>query len=87
MTFDQWIDAVNAQVHARLGDGVRTEEISWDSAVWVSSSATAVASLDDDEATARFSFDGGETLALRFRNPEAKPEIVGETVVAHLTGR
>ena len=87
MTFDQWIDAVNVQVHARLGDTVRTEEISWDSAVWVSPAGTAVASLDDDEATARFSFDGGDTLALRFNNPEAKPEIVGETVVGYLTSR
>ena len=87
MTFDQWIDAVNAQVHARLGDSVRTEEISWDSAVWVSAAGTAVASLDDDEATARFSFDGGDTLALRFRDGEAKPEFVGETVAGYLTAR
>ncbi len=87
MTFDEWIDAVNVQVHARLGETVRTEEISWDSAVWVTPTAIAVASLDDDEATARFSFDGGDTLALRFASREAHPEIVAQTVAAHLTGR
>jgi len=43
MTFDQWIDAVNVQVHVHLGDSVRTEELSWDSAMWASPQSTVVA--------------------------------------------
>jgi hypothetical protein len=41
MTFDQWIDSVNAQVRAKLGNQVRTEELSWDSAMWVSAMSLA----------------------------------------------
>ena len=43
MNFDQWIDSVNDQVHARLGREVRTQELSWDSAHWVSAAGTVVA--------------------------------------------
>jgi len=32
---DQWIDAVDGTVRRQLGRDVRTEEISWDSAMWV----------------------------------------------------
>jgi hypothetical protein len=84
MTFDQWIDAVNAQVHTRLGTQVRTEELSWDSAMWVSTTGTAVASLADDEQTAKLFFDGGDKMSLRFHNPEASPEIVSETIAQRL---
>jgi hypothetical protein len=84
MTFDQWIDAVNAQVRSRLGNQVRTEELSWDSALWVTSSGTAVAALADDGLTAKLSFDGGDRLAVAFKQPEATPEIIGATIVEHL---
>jgi hypothetical protein len=84
MTFDQWIDAVNAQVRTRLGDQVRTEELSWDSAMWVSTTGTAVASLSDDEQTAKLFFDGGDKMSLSFRKPEASPEIVSETIALRL---
>jgi len=84
MTFDQWIDAVNAQVRTRLGNDVRTEELSWDSALWVSSNGTAVAALADDGKTAKLSFDGGDKLSVQFRQPDATPEKVGATIVEHL---
>ncbi len=84
MTFDQWIDAVNAQVHARLGDRVRTEELSWDSAMWASSTATVVASLGDDEQTAKIFFDGGDKLSLAFREAGVSPETVSKTIAEHL---
>ena len=60
MNFDQWIDSVNDQVHARLGREVRTEELSWDSAHWVSAAGNVVASLDTSESGATISFDNGE---------------------------
>ncbi len=85
MTFDQWIDAVNAQVHARLGERVRTAELSWDSAMWVTSEGTAVAALADDGTTAKLSFDGGDKLVLGFQQPDATPEILSATIAKHLT--
>lgn len=84
MTFDQWIDAVNAQVRSRLGDQVRTQELSWDSAMWVSRNGTAVASLADDERTAKLFFDGGDKMSLAFQQPEASPEIVSATIALRL---
>jgi hypothetical protein len=87
MTFDQWIDAVNAQVHARLGAGVRTEELSWDSAMWVSPTGTAVAQLADDETTAHLAFDGGDSLALAFRDASAQPEAAAEAIATRLAAR
>ncbi len=84
MTFDQWIDAVNVQVHARLGDRVRTEELSWDSALWSSQDGTVVATLDNDELTARLLFDGGDRLSLAFRDEAAAPDAVGKTIAEHL---
>jgi hypothetical protein len=84
MTFDQWIDAVNAQVRTRLGNQVRTEELSWDSALWVSSNGTAVAALAEDGTTAKLSFDGGDRLSVAYAQPEAAPEIVGAKIVEHL---
>lgn len=86
MTFDKWIDAVNAQVHARLGDQVRTEEISWDSALWKSAGGvTAVASLRNDGETVKLSFDGGDTVALRFASAEAAPAVLAPKIVEHLS--
>jgi hypothetical protein len=87
MTFDQWIDAVNAQVHARLGDQVRTEELSWDSAVWRSARGHAVAALDADGVTAKLTFDGGDKLAVGFNAPEARPEVLSGTIAEHLATR
>jgi hypothetical protein len=85
MTFDQWIDAVNAEVRSRLGDQVRTEELSWDSAMWVSKSGTAVASLaDEDASVAKLYFDGGAQMSLAFQKPEGAPEIVSTTIARRL---
>jgi hypothetical protein len=84
MNFDQWIDSVNTQVHARLGREVRTEELSWDSAHWVSASGNVVASLDNSETAATISFDNGEKMSVAFKQPEGTQEIVGEAIVQHL---
>ncbi len=84
MTFDQWIDAVNADLKTRLGTTVRTEELSWDSALWVGRSGTAAASLADDERTAHFSFDGGDKLAVRYDETAAAPAIVGGMIAKHI---
>jgi hypothetical protein len=85
MTFDQWIDAVNTQVHAHLGERVRTTELSSDSAMWVTAEGTtAVAALADDGTTAKLSFDGGDKLSLGYLQPEATPEILSATIAAHL---
>jgi hypothetical protein len=73
MNFDQWIDSVNDQVHARLGREVRTQELSWDSAHWVSSAGNAVASLDTSESAATISFDNGEKLSVSFQQPQGSP--------------
>ena len=85
MTFDQWIEAVDAQVRWRLGRGVRTEELSWDSAIWVGSGGTVVAALQDDEKTAKLSFDAGDSLSLRV--DVTQPEVAARTVVQRLGSR
>jgi hypothetical protein len=87
VTFDQWIDAVNAQVRTRLGPAVQTRELSWDSAWWVSRAGNAVAALADDEQTAKITFDGGGNLALAFRLPEGDPVTVGAQIAERLTSR
>jgi hypothetical protein len=87
MTFDQWIDEVNVQVRARLGDSVRTEELSWDSAIWRTATGTAVAALADDGVTAKISFDGGDKLALGFDGPDAAPGVLAGTIADHLVAR
>lgn len=84
MNFDQWIDSVNDQVHARLGQQVRTEELSWDSAHWVSSAGNVVASLDANESNATISFDNGEKLSVAFLQPEGRPEVAAEAIAQHL---
>jgi hypothetical protein len=84
MNFDKWIDSVNDQVHARLGRNVRTQELSWDSAHWVSASGNAVASLNESEHDATITFDNGEKLSIAFQQPEGRPELIGEAIAAHL---
>ena len=85
MKFDQWIDSVNDAVRARLGSRVRTEEISWDSAHWVSAAGNAVASLQENETAATISFDNGDRMSVEFQNvAEGNPEHVGEAIAAHL---
>ena len=85
MTFDQWIDAVNVQVHVHLGDSVRTEELSWDSAMWASPRSTVVATLDNDERTAKLLFDGGDRMSFAFADPSASPDSIGKTIAEHLS--
>jgi hypothetical protein len=84
MNFDQWIDSVNEQVHARMGRQVKTQELSWDSAHWVSAAGNAVATLQDSEKNATISFDNGERLNIAFQQPEGRPELVGEAIAQHL---
>jgi hypothetical protein len=85
MTFDQWIDAVNAGVRSRLGESVRTEELSWDSAIWVSAAGTAVAQIADDETTAKLSFDEGDKYAVDYRLPAAAPELISALIAGRLS--
>ena len=82
MTFDQWIDSVNDNLHGRLGDQVRTTELSWDSAMWVGKRGTAVAALQDNERTVTVEFDGGERVSIGYA--DALPETVASTIAAHL---
>jgi hypothetical protein len=84
MNFDQWIDSVNEQVHARLGSQVRTEELSWDSAHWVSAAGNVVATLQDNETAAKIAFDNGEHLTVQFNNADGAPDRVGETIAQRL---
>ena len=85
MTFDQWIDAVDAGVRSRLGPGVRTEELSWDSAMWVGGGGTVVAALQDDETTAKLSFDHGDALAMSVAGTQ--PEDAANAIAARLGSR
>lgn len=84
MNFDQWIDAVNTKVHAQLGSQVKTQELSWDAAHWVSPTGNVVASLDNTERAATLSFDNGERLSVAFQQPNGSPEIVGERIAQRL---
>ncbi len=85
MTFDQWIDAVNVGVRTRLGEAVRTEELSWDSAIWVSKAGTAVATVADDDSTAKLVFDEGDKYSVDFRQPAASPEIISAMIAGRLS--
>ena len=82
MTFDQWIDSVNDKVHGRLGESVRTTELSWDSAMWVGHGGTVVAALQENEQTVTVEFDGGEKLSLGYA--DAPPETVASQIAARL---
>jgi hypothetical protein len=85
MTFDQWIEAVDAEVRDRLGRRVRTEELSWDSAMWVGSGGTVVAALQDDETTAKLSFDAGDSLSLSI--DQTRPDVAAGTIAERLGSR
>lgn len=85
MTFDQWINAVNTGVRSRLGNNVRTEELSWDSAIWVGPAGTAVASVADDESTAKLFFDEGDKYAVDIRLPAAAPELISAMIAGRLS--
>ena len=85
MTFDQWVDAVDAKIHHRLGSDVRTEELGWDSAMWVGKGGTVVAALLDDEATAKLSFDAGDSLSLPI--DETRMDAVAGTIAERLNSR
>lgn len=85
MTFDQWIDAVNSGVRSRLGSEVQTQELSWDSAIWVSASGTAVASVADDESTAKLYFDKGDKYSVDIRLPAAAPELISAMIAGRLS--
>jgi hypothetical protein len=85
MTFEQWIEAVDAQVRQRLGAAVRTEELSWDSAMWVTRGGTVVAALQDDEATAKLSFDAGDSVSLNIA--QTKPDAIAGAIVERLRSR
>jgi hypothetical protein len=69
----------------RLGDQVRTEELSWDSAMWVGGGGTVVAALQDDEKTAKLSFDQGDSVALSVG--ATQPADVASAIVARLGSR
>ncbi len=84
MNFDQWIDSVNEAVHARLGSQVRTEELSWDSAHWVSKAGNVVATLQDNETSATIAFDNGEHLSVQFKQPDGAPDRIGEAIAQRL---
>jgi len=84
MNFDQWIDTVNNQVHARLGRQVTTQELSWNDAHWVSAAGNVVAKLDENEHNATISFENGEKLSVDFQRPEGRPEVVAERIAQAL---
>jgi hypothetical protein len=83
MTFDKWIDSVNSQVRGRLGESVRTEELSWDSAMWVGQNGTAVAMMTNDEQQAVFSFDNGEKVTFTIASADA--DTAANTVATRLS--
>jgi len=73
-------------VRSRLGgENVRTEELSWDSAIWVSPAGTAVASVSEDETTANLSFDQGDKYSADYRLPAAAPELISAMIAERLT--
>ncbi|MGH7728684.1 MAG: hypothetical protein ACREM2_07840 [Vulcanimicrobiaceae bacterium] len=73
---------MNAEIRSRLGDEVRTEELSWDSAIWVGSGGTVVAALDSDERTAVLYYDREPKDAIPFR--ELDPRAAGEAITRRL---
>ena len=82
MTFDAWIDAVNTGVRQQLGAAVKTEEISWESAMWVGPSGKVVAELGNDGATATISSTGLKPAAFAYRDTE--PAAAVDRVVSRL---
>jgi len=86
LTFDQWIDAVNARVRARLADAVHTAELSWDGAWWVGAERNATAAMAEDGTTAKISCDGSSPFIVAYREPAGDPALVGDRIVAELAG-
>ncbi len=84
LTFDQWIDAVNERVQARLAPSVRTQELSWDGAWWVGAAGNVAVALDDDGETAKVSCDGGNRFTIAFRDAQGDPAIVGDRIAGEL---
>jgi hypothetical protein len=82
MTFDKFVDAVDAQIHGRLGASIRTAELSWDSAVWVGQNGTAIAEAADNDAAVKLTFDNGETVSV----PVSQPEVAGAAIADRLVG-
>ncbi len=87
LTFDQWIDAVNDRVKARLTSDVSTQELSNDGAWWIGASGNVAAALDDDGRTAKFSCDGGSRFTVAFREPQGDAVLIGDRVADQLAGR
>jgi hypothetical protein len=81
MTFDQFVDAVDAQVHNRLGTSVRTAELSWDSAVWVGRNGTAVAEAAENDSAVRLTFDNGEIVSVSVNQPDVAGAKIAERLV------
>ena len=50
--------------------------------MWVGPAGTVVAALEDDETTAKLSFDAGDSLSLNVQ--QTRPEIAADTIVARL---
>ena len=86
LTFDQWIDLVNARVQARLAPAVRTEELSWDGALWVGSRRNAAAAMNADGTTANITCDGASPFTVAYREPQGDPDVVGDRIAAQLSG-
>ncbi len=86
MTFDQWIDAVDARVKTRLASTVRTQELSWDGAWWVGGDRNAVAAMNDDGTTAKITCDGATPFTVAYREPQGDPVLIGDRIAAELAG-
>ncbi len=86
LTFDQWIDAVNARVRSRLAGAVRTEELSWDGAWWVGTERNATAAMTADGTAAKISCDGSRPFTVAYREPAGDPALVGDRIAAELAG-
>ncbi len=82
MTFDTWIDAVNIGVRTRLGTDVRTEELSFDSAMWTGPAGTVVAELGNDGATMSLSSKGLARSEFAYR--DTAPDVVADRIVSRL---
>jgi len=52
--------------------------------MWVSPAGTAVASVANDESTAKLFFDGGDKFSVDIRQPEASPELISEMISGRL---
>ena len=85
LTFDQWIDAVNQRVKARLSGSVSTQELSTDGAWWIGAGGNAAAALAEDGETAKISCDGTRPFSVVFREPQGDPAVVGDRIADRLS--